>query len=251
MTTAAGEGMSDWYYSTDRQQPSGPVDIATLQQLLGSGQLADDTLFWREGLSRWHRREELADELPLPPATSADPAPATPLPPALPAARSLPGSLPSSQPAPPKPRRTGLILALIAGGLLLASLPVIGILVAIAIPAYQSYTERARAAATLSALAPLQAQVAAHRQANGQCPDQDSPGFKPAAAYADPKAHLAEVAVVTAVNGHCGLAARLHGLHRDAEKNQAWLWLEHDPAQADWICRSTLRDAQLPSRCQR
>ena len=251
MTTAAGEGMSAWYYSTDRQQPNGPVDIDTLQQLLGSGQLADDTLFWREGLSRWHRREELADELPLAPDRPGVPPPAAPLPPALPATRPLPGPLPANLPAPPKPRRTGLILALIAGGMLLVSLPVIGILAAIAIPAYQSYTERAQIAATLAALAPLQAQVAAHKQANGQCPAQDSPGFKPAAAYAAPQAHLAEVEVVTAANGHCGLAARLAGLYRDAEKRQAWLWLEHDPAQAEWICRSTLRDTQLPARCQR
>lgn len=243
--------MSAWYYSTDRRQPSGPVDIDTLQQLLDSGQLADDTLFWREGLGHWHRRDELDGELALPPDTPCAPVPAAPLPPALPAIRPLPGSLPARQPAPPKPRRTGLILALIAGGALLVSLPVIGILAAIAIPAYQSYTERSRITATLAALAPLQAQIAAHQQANGQCPGQDSPGFRPATAYAAPQAHLAEVAVVTAVNGHCGLAARLDGLHRDAEKRQAWLWLEHDPAQADWICRSTLRDAQLPSRCQR
>ena len=242
--------MSAWYYSTDRQQPSGPVDIDTLQQLLGSGQLADDTLFWREGLSRWHRRDELANELP-PPDMPDPPVPAAPLPPALPATRQLPGSLPAGQPAPPKPRRTGLILALIAGAVLLVALPVIGILAAIAIPAYHSYTERARTAATLAALAPLQAQVAAHLQGNGQCPTQDSPGFKPAAAYAAAQAHLAEVEVVTAANGHCGLAARLDGLHRDADKRQAWLWLEHDPMQADWICRSTLRDAQLPPRCQR
>ena len=31
--------MSDWYYSTDRRQPNGPVDSTTLQRLINSGQL--------------------------------------------------------------------------------------------------------------------------------------------------------------------------------------------------------------------
>jgi type IV pilus assembly protein PilA len=243
--------MSDWYYSTDHQQPSGPVDTNHLRTLLASGQLPAAALLWREGLARWHSAAELADELGpsrLPEVSRVG------LPPAIPAnmhttgTGAAPATLP---PAAAKPRRTGLIIALVAAGLVAASIPILGILAAIAIPAYQSYTQRAKAAATVAALAPLQAQVISFQQANGQCPEQDSPGFKAAQAYADAKAHLAAVTVMTAVNGHCGLAARLDGLHRDADKRQAWLWLEHDPANDQWICRSTLRDTQLPPHCQR
>jgi type IV pilus assembly protein PilA len=244
--------MSDWYYSTDHQQPSGPVDTNHLRTMLATGQLPAATLLWREGLPRWHSAAELADELgpSSPPETSkAD------LPPAIPAsmhtATTAAAPAAGRPPAAVKPRRTGLIIALVAAGLVAASIPILAILAAIAVPAYQSYTQRAKAAATLAALAPLQAQVISFQQANGQCPQQDSPGFKAAGAYADAKAHLTDVTVMTAVNGHCGLAARLDGLYRDADKRQAWLWLEHDPANDQWICRSTLRDAQLPTHCQR
>ncbi|KRG76977.1 hypothetical protein ABB30_08420 [Stenotrophomonas ginsengisoli] len=244
--------MSDWYYSIDRQQPSGPVDTDHLRAMLANGRLPVGALFWREGLPRWHSAAELADELG--PQRPADEPSASILPPQLPPAMPASSAYPEQRrvsPSTAKPRRTGLIIALVAGGLLLAAIPLLGILAAIAIPAYQSYTERAKAAATLAALAPLQAQVIAFHQANGHCPAQDSPGFKAADAYADAQAYLAEVSVITAANGHCGLAARLHGLHRDADKRQAWLWLEHTPADNGWICRSTLRDAQLPAHCQR
>lgn len=191
--------MSDWYYSTDRQQPSGPVDTDHLRAMLATGQLPAGTLLWREGLARWHSAAELADELG--PERPADEPSASILPPQLPPA--MPASLAyqeqrSVSPSTAKPRRTGLIIALVAGGLLLAAIPLLGILAAIAIPAYQSYTERSKAAATLAALAPLQAQVIAFH----------------------------------------------------ADKRQAWLWLEHTPADNGWICRSTLRDAQLPAHCQ-
>ncbi len=236
--------MSDWYYSTDRRQPNGPVDSTTLQRLINSGQLPPQALLWREGLDRWYSPGELGEELagtavleppPVPVSLAAHTAPASPVAPPRPA---------------PAPRRTGLILGLVGLGMLVAMVPMIGIVAAIALPAYQSYSERARTTAVLTALAPLQQQVSAYRQAHGHCPGNDSPGFAAATTYADAAAHIAQVAVVTAVNGNCGLAASLQGLHRDAEKRPVWLWLEHERSTDHWICRSTLRDQQLPARCQ-
>lgn len=236
--------MSDWYYSTDRRQPNGPVDSDALRRLINNGQLPAQALLWREGLDRWYSPGELSEELAGPAVPAPPPVP-------LPAAAPLaPGTAAARRPAPAT-RRTGLIVGLVGLGLLVLMVPMIAIVAAIALPAYQSYSERAKAGAVLAALAPLQQQVSAYQQTHGQCPGNDSPGFAAATAYADAKAHIAEVALVTAVNGNCGLAASLQGLHRDAEKRPAWLWLEHERSNDHWICRSTLRDQQLPTRCQR
>lgn len=240
--------MSDWYYSTDGQQPSGPLGTVELRRMLDSGQLPARTLLWREGLPGWCRRNALADELGQP-----APAPQVPsLPPELPPATRTDATN-SAIPAlrqPVEKTRTGVILLVVGLCLLVVFVVIFAILAAIAIPAYQAYSERARAAATLRALSPLQQQVLQFQLDNGHCPDQHSPGFMPAASYADPAAHLAEVAVVTAANGNCGLAASLDGLHRDQDKRQAWLWLELDAEAGHWFCRSSLTDSQLPVRCQ-
>lgn len=238
--------MSDWYYSTDRQQPIGPVSADALRQLLDSGQLPAGALLWREGLERWHRPDELATELG--PAIPATPRPLPSLlPPALGPASPAAPRMPRPAPAP---RRTGLILGLVGLGLLVLLVPVLGILAAIALPAYNSYTERANTAAVLIAAAPLQERVSQHLHSQGQCPTPESPGFGAPESYADPAAHIATITVVTAVNGNCGLAIALDKLHRDKHARQAWLWLEHQRQDGQWVCRSSLRDQQLPAHCR-
>jgi uncharacterized RDD family membrane protein YckC len=65
--------MSDaiWYYS-DAGKQAGPVDQATLEGMIRSGQLAAGTPVWRAGMAGWQAWEslpELAAARPQPPAT--------------------------------------------------------------------------------------------------------------------------------------------------------------------------------------
>ena len=60
--------MAEWYYSSQGQQ-AGPVELATLQQMIASGQVQPHDLVWRDGMDTWHAAAAV-HELNAPPATS-------------------------------------------------------------------------------------------------------------------------------------------------------------------------------------
>ena len=59
-------------------------------------------------------------------------------------------------------------------------IPMVAILAAIALPAYQDYTLRARVASAMPLAAPLKAAVAEHFDQHQTCPSNDDSGFGPA-----------------------------------------------------------------------
>nr|WP_295376926.1 RDD family protein [Pseudoxanthomonas sp.] len=76
--------MKHWYYADEARQPQGPVDAATLRELLTDGQISHATLIWRDGLSQWQAAADFADELELGIATrSTSLSPESPEDPAL------------------------------------------------------------------------------------------------------------------------------------------------------------------------
>lgn len=62
--------MTKWYYSDYERNRHGPVGAADLAALHASGQLAADTLVWREGLAQWQPWRSLMGEI-VPPAAAA------------------------------------------------------------------------------------------------------------------------------------------------------------------------------------
>lgn len=55
--------MTKWYYSDYERNRHGPVGAEDLAELHANGQLAPDTLVWREGLSQWQPWRELMGEV--------------------------------------------------------------------------------------------------------------------------------------------------------------------------------------------
>lgn len=125
--------MSNWFYVDRSQNRHGPVSAEALVEAHRLGQVGLDGLVWREGLSEWAPLGQFRDELGLASVTPvAPPAP----PSAAPAA------------ATPDKKNNGCLIAaaiIIGGGVVL--LFVLGILAAIAIPAYQDYVTRSQLAA--------------------------------------------------------------------------------------------------------
>jgi uncharacterized RDD family membrane protein YckC len=72
--------MSDWYYADRNRQRQGPMQAGELAALFRSGQVAADTLVWRDGLPQWQALGDFAAELGLfgdaPAAAAVEPAPA-------------------------------------------------------------------------------------------------------------------------------------------------------------------------------
>lgn len=95
--------MTQWYYGSPAGQ-SGPVDERYLREMIASGQLAPETLLWREGMKDWARLDSLPEFSSAPLAPYGQPSP------------GYPGGYPGYyNPAPPT---SGLAIASMVCGIL-------------------------------------------------------------------------------------------------------------------------------------
>ncbi|MCF7221567.1 pilin [Marilutibacter chinensis] len=223
--------MTHWHYHDPARGPLGPVDADRLRQAWNRRELAADTLAWREGLDGWRPLSQLVDELGLDVRGGA----------------AVPPPLPSAVPAPRK-GLSGCAIVAIVGAVLFV--PVLGVLAAIALPAYQDYTIRAGVTQALAAAEPVKAGVAGFAAAEGRCPVNGEGGLGEAEDYAGPG--LAAIRIGTLENGHCALELELAGAGEAVAG--ATLLLEAQPA-ADgawsWRCDgSGLSASRLPRHCR-
>ena len=224
--------MSTWYFVDRGQSRQGPVDAAVLAEAIRQGQLDDTSLVWREGLAQWSPLGQFRDELGLGPAANPPPAPTAP----APAVDAAAGK-----------KRSGCAIAaivIIGGGLFL--IVVLGILAAIALPAYQDYVIRSK-------VATAQIQARAARVAvdefvlnTDRCPRdaaelQLPPGSAPG---------VAALEVGEAHTGMCMIEIELAGDFAGGRLAGQRLRLSRDSA-GDWYCTSESIDARyLPADCR-
>jgi type IV pilus assembly protein PilA len=112
-----------WFYINDQQQRIGPCGALVLIDALQNGQVTLDTSIWREGMSDWQPLSMHANEIGVTPALER-------------AAQRKQKNRGGSNRA--------LSWLVILGGLTVMCVPILGILLAIAIPAYQDYSIRAK-----------------------------------------------------------------------------------------------------------
>lgn len=222
--------MDNWYYATAEGQRRGPLPAAELRALAARGELGPRSLVWREGQAQWRPLQDFAVELGLP--SLPPPLPAT----AAPETRQRPGGL------------SGCGIAALVGVAGVFVIAVLGILAAIALPAYQDYTMRAHAAGAISQAQALEPRVTGFLEDNGHCPTNDDPGFGEPASFA--QGALAEVTFGEFEGSDlCGLEAILAFPGKPALDGHK-LWLEYDAANATWQCSSDIDDKHLPVQCR-
>ncbi|MBA0447277.1 GYF domain-containing protein [Stenotrophomonas maltophilia] len=245
--------MSEWFHAEGNRQ-QGPLPAEQLVELFRNNQISLDTLVWRDGLPQWQALRTVVDELGLivpgldatAQAVQPEPEPAAPpqppvLPPSTPYAATA-GVLP-----PQKKKLSGCALtAIIGGGLLLVLVPIMAILAAIALPAYNDYTVRAKIAAAADALHPLQDQVEHFADDQGRCPGANDPGFPAPGDFT--QAGLSAVNIGRFNNGHCGIEATLALPGKSVDGDL--LWLEYDRDSGRWECSGESNDKYLPPSCR-
>ena len=235
--------MSDWYYAEPNQQRRGPLPAENLRELFQSSRIGLDTLVWRDGLTQWQPLSDFAEELRLLELSS------TSMPPPLPSAGATPPSYPShaARPAtaPPKSGLSGCAIVLIICAVL--AVPVLGILAAIALPAYNDYTQRARVAAVIPQAMPLQEAIANHLRENQTCPGNEDAGFGPPESYAS--GLIASITVGEFDTNQCGIELRLTVPGNDKLDGKA-VWFEYNAADSSWQCSSEIDDKFLPMQCR-
>lgn len=132
--------------------------------------------------------------------------------------------------------------------LVLVLVPVIAILAAIAIPAYQDYTVRAKIAGAIAVAKPLQEAVVAHHEQDSACPTNDKGTIGPAETYATGNVARIETGQMEG-SDNCGIQITLRDLPT-TDANGQRIWLELDPETGRWHCSSEVPDRLLPANCR-
>lgn len=238
--------MSQWYYADRNRQTQGPVPAADLSAHFRHGHIGLDTLVWREGLPQWQRLGDFAEELGLLAAPPAADAPIPPLPPPPPHAHVAPPAA-AHAPAPKKGLSGGMIALIVVAALALPCLGMTAILAAIALPAYNDYTLRARTADAVAHGSMLKMLVAEQYAATGACPRNGEGGLDDAESYAG--TYVTRAVVGQFDDGTCGFELEM-GNTGNAQLDGRKLWFELDPGTQSWHCTSEIPDKLLPHDCR-
>jgi len=238
--------MTDWYYHDPVQGRVGPLSAEQLRNRYADRRIQRDTLAWHAGVREWQPLDRFSEELQLdtvtPDASQPPPLPppSMPGPPAM--ATMSSSQAPRMSRAAPTPRRglSGCAIVAIVGACLV---PVIAILAAIAIPAYQDYVIRAKSTAGLvGAASAIQRAVAEHMGVHGRCPGNED--FAPLLRQFAAVEKHASVQLGTLADGNCAFEFTLHGIARSVE-GKTWLYEARRNGDAlTWDCTG----GDLPAR---
>ena len=218
--------MSEWYYAAGKTGAYRALSDTALVTRIPPGAISLETLVWREGQSQW---QPLADFQ----RCWADRETGTVLPPPLPAG---PVRAPQTTAPPPKSGLSGCMIALIVVAVL--AVPTIGILAAIALPAYQQYVVRAKVASALPVAEPLKPAVSSHLARKQDCPGNDDADFGPPERYA--QGSVASITFGRFESDLCGMELIL-AVPGNSNVDGKALWLEYNPVDKSWHCSSKSR----------
>ncbi|MGQ0799823.1 MAG: RDD family protein [Pseudomarimonas sp.] len=149
----------------------------------------------------------------------------------------------TDQPDKQKTGPTGcLVIALV---LLLPAIAVLGILAAIAVPAYQDYTIRARISETLYVASSAKVGVSEYVAANERCPSDwtDLAMDAPASQYAS-LFSLAETG-----SGLCQIEITMGPIEGNYAIANQHIWLQRE-LDDSWTCSSDIASKNLPTNCR-
>lgn len=225
---------ANWFYADAQNQQQGPVERAWLGSAFRTGAVTAATLVWREGLANWVPLSQVANELHLvivggPSAAPWQQAPAAATPRIV---------------KPTSSTSAGVIVAIVAACLV----PVIGILAAIALPAYQDYTLRAKVSGALVEAAGLKTQVAEFFETEKRCPHNGEGGIEPAETYATPVIASIHVGVLEK-SGECAIQIAFKNFGSSSTEGKTLLLAMSDAGV--WRSSSTLPPKYLPISMRR
>jgi type IV pilus assembly protein PilA len=180
----------NWFYADTRNQQQGPVDAAWLASACRDGKVTAATLVWNETLAGWVPLAQVAAQLGIVVVASAPPPP-----PPLQAAR---GRQVPSRPA------SSSSLWIVVAVVLFALVAFIGILAAIALPAYQDYVSRAKISEAIMQAINLEANVSDFYDTEKRCPRNGEAEIGSAESYSTPIVASIEVGDLEE-GGGCGI----------------------------------------------
>jgi type IV pilus assembly protein PilA len=218
-----------WYYVNQQQERVGPCDASVLINQFYQGQITMASLVWREGMQEWVPLSTKAQEIGI-----QHPVDQVVVPQKV-AANAL------------RKKGNGPLWLLVIGGLAITCVPILGILIAIALPAYQDYTVRAKVMGAISEASAYKMIVSEHQIANDAClSDED----EAAANAINPSAAISDVSFGSIDSGNCAFEITLsEQVHPDVAGSKILFEMSNDGY--DWVCSSTdIKPSNLPQDCR-
>ncbi|MEO5624524.1 MAG: pilin [Dokdonella sp.] len=216
----------NWFYADGQNQQQGPVEKAWFASAYGAGTINASTLVWREGLESWVPLRQVAAQLGLV-IVGGEP--------------TLSGSArATTRIAKPTSSSSGtwVIILVVVFGLIFF----IGILAAIALPAYQDYTVRAKVANAFVQADGLKISVAEFFESQKRCPRNGEGGIEAAESYATNT--VASIAVGSLSDDQCGITVTLVDKGPSAMSGKQFAWAMN--AEGRWHFSSDLAARYLP-----
>jgi len=146
----------------------------------------------------------------------------------------------------PERQKTGptgcLVIALV---LLIPGIAILGILMAIAIPAYSDYTGRARISETLFSASSAKIAVSEFVATNGRCPSD----WAELQMEAPSSQYVKQIGLAETADGLCQIDITLGPIADNYATDGQHIWLLRDPDD-NWTCSSDVRASRLPASCR-
>lgn len=238
-----GNGLTDWFVHDAAEGRVGPLTTEDLRERYRQRRVQRDTLVWHAGMREWQPLDRVSDQVgiddvvqdtsrppPLPPPMVAS-RPASAAPPAY-------GSAQAHHAPPPRKGMSGC--AIVAIVLAVLAIPCFSIVAAIALPAYQDYTIRAKLAQGVMEAQSFGPAILAERERSGRCapPVVDSVG----------SAMLESVS--SSVEGRCTYRVRITGLPPKVAAATVDFIEAGMNGAPTWSCRMSVESRYVPSQCR-
>lgn len=216
--------MAQWYYVDKSQQRIGPMDANVLVDALRHGQLNTGSLVWQEGMPAWQPLSMHLDALGVPESLRIR-----------------------------KKEKSGnagiwVVVLLVVG---FVGIAVLGILAAIAIPAYDDYTVRAKLSGAINEASVAKIIVSEHLIQHSECPNNNVAETQLAKPESYASAYVQRIDLGALDNGNCAVEVTVSDKLAPGRISGSIIFELADPQTQQWRCYSeSIQNKYLPASCR-
>jgi type IV pilus assembly protein PilA len=215
--------MAQWFYVDKNQQRIGPMDANVLVDALRHGQLNLNSMVWQEGMPAWQPLSMHLDAL----------------------------GVPESMRVRKKEKSGCAIWAIVLVVVAVLAIPVLGILIAIALPAYDDFTVRTKLAGAVNEAAAAKLVVSEHLLQHSECPNNNVAGSQLATPESYASASVQRIDFGALENGNCAIEVTVPDTLAPGRVSGSVIFELSDPKTQQWRCYSeSIQSKYLPVSCR-